>query len=518
MTATKARRFCHEGTKARRILFLRVLVASWLILRVVAAQEVADADLEAASLGRVVRVGGNGRVVELPVEVYVARVLAGEGEAGAGEAAQRALAIAIRTFAAANSTRHQRDGFDLCNSTHCQVIRGATTVSRRAALATAGQVLLHEGKPAQVFYSASCGGRSEAASQVWPGAADHSYLRSAEDDVCEHDLPWTVELSARKIHDALRKAGFGGQRLRDIEVARRSLSGRVARVRLSGLRPDEIAGDDFRLAVGPRELRSTAFTVRKTGTVYRFTGRGYGHGVGLCVIGAGRRAARGESVVGILDRYYPGLTIGRTDALVARTPEPAPTPVPAPPRAGERASGTPAEPPPSPLIVARVPPGQSSSDIARVAAEARDDLAQALGSKAGMMTIELHESIDSFRHATGRPWWVNVLVDGATITLAPVPVLQQRDGLEMSIRIGVVALLVNDALSDRPAWVRLGAARHFARPPGAPRPSLSGRLRCPSDAELTMAVSAPAQREAETRAEVCFARALEKARDWREVR
>src|SRR5688572_7647826 len=68
------------------------------------AQDPTDAELEAASLGRVVRVGSNGRVIEMAVELYVARVLAGEGEAGAGEAAQRALAIAIRTFAAANPT------------------------------------------------------------------------------------------------------------------------------------------------------------------------------------------------------------------------------------------------------------------------------------------------------------------------------------------------------------------------------------------------------------------------------
>src|SRR4051812_19163034 len=68
-----------------------------------------DADLEAASGGRVIRVGAlatDGHVIVLPLEIYIARVLAGEGEPRAAEAAQQALAIAIRTYAIANLNRH----------------------------------------------------------------------------------------------------------------------------------------------------------------------------------------------------------------------------------------------------------------------------------------------------------------------------------------------------------------------------------------------------------------------------
>src|SRR5712691_3145679 len=137
----------------------------------VRAQEPTDAALEIASSGRTVRIQlgatGDRRIVDLPIESYVARVLAGEGEPGAGDAAQQALAIAIRTFMIANAGQHRREGFDLCTTTHCQIIRAATSVSRRAALATTGQMLMHHGSAAEVFYSASCGGRSEAASDVW---------------------------------------------------------------------------------------------------------------------------------------------------------------------------------------------------------------------------------------------------------------------------------------------------------------------------------------------------------------
>ena len=75
--------------------------------------------------------------------------------------------------------------------------------------------------------------------------------------------------------------------------------------------------------------------------------------------------------------------------------------------------------------------------------------------------------------------------------------------------------LVAEALSDRPAWVRIGAARYFS---GLERQPSAMRGACPTDAELTMAVSATSQREAELRAERCFAEALQHAGDWRRVR
>jgi stage II sporulation protein D len=271
---------------------------------------VTDASLEDASNGRAVRIrsAGGGPVSTVPLEVYVARVLAGEGESRASDAAQQALAVAIRTYAVANAGRHGRDGFDLCDSTHCQVLRASTPATASAAIATAGRVLTFKGQPAEVFYSASCGGRSERAADVWPGA-DYPYLQAAEDDVHAGDPLWTIEIPLRRVQQALERAGFDGSRLRAVEIQARSSSGRVTRLRLVGMRPDVITGDAFRLAIGPRELRSTAFELHLRGDTLRFTGRGYGHGVGLCVVGAGRRALRGESVEAILAKYFPGLVL-----------------------------------------------------------------------------------------------------------------------------------------------------------------------------------------------------------------
>ena len=277
------------------------------------------------------RSGGGYTVEAIALEDYVARVLAGEAAAGSPPAALEALAVAVRTFAVGNRGRHQRDGFDLCTLTHCQVLRASYAAVREAAAATDGQVLLVNGAPASVFHSASCGGRTERPSAVWPGADDPPYLPSKSDRACDGEPRWAAEIPVQDLERTLTAAGYRGTRLRDLEVDGRSASGRVARVRLDGMTPDAISGQDLRMVVGRalgwHLLKSTDFTVRRTGGGYRFDGRGFGHGVGLCVLGSVRRAEHGDSAREILHAYFPGLEIGRLrapDAPVARKAPDAP--------------------------------------------------------------------------------------------------------------------------------------------------------------------------------------------------
>ena len=294
----------------RPLTVLAVLVCVVACLRGVsqAQTDVSDSDLAAISTRTVaLGVNGGGKLGDVPLEVYVARVLAGEGEPNAPEATQQALAIAIRTYAVFNTGKHKREGFDLCDSVHCQVPRSANANSRRAALATAGRILTYNGAPAEIFYSASCGGRSEAASAAWPlTGVTRPYLRSVKDNVHDDDVPWTLEKSLSDLQADLERSGFSGT-LKNVEIKSRTKSDRVATLRLSGMSPDRIAGDQFRAAIGTTVLRSTAFSLKKDHDTIRFTGRGYGHGVGMCVIGAGRRARRGETMADILKAYYPGL-------------------------------------------------------------------------------------------------------------------------------------------------------------------------------------------------------------------
>jgi SpoIID/LytB domain protein len=491
--------------------------------------EITDADLERASAGRSIVIGSpatGGRATTVPLEVYVARVLAGEAEQSAPDAALQALAIAVRTFAIFNAGRHRRDGYDLCDTTHCQVPRSATPATRAAAVATAGRILTYKGSVAEVFYSASCGGRSENAAHVWPGV-DLPYLRSVVDDVHADDVPWTLEMTLRDVQQALAANGFAGSRLTEVRVDERNESGRVMRLRLRGLQPDVIAGDQFRMAIGTREIRSTAFSVAREGNTLRFTGRGYGHGVGMCVIGAARRARRGESADTILTTYYPGAVVDSAPvSLVRATTDAGAAPVvarPPSPLRGLGETGLPKEPAasltrPTSGIMARVPKESiiSATELERQATRARDSLSKALGTSVTPITIELHESLDRFRDVTGRPWWVSAVASGTAIDLAPAAVLEQRGGVEPVLRQAMAELFVAPTLVNRPVWVKVGAARYFARTKTAA--PAAGNVRCPADAELTLAISAAAQREAEARAESCFARAIAHTHDWRAVR
>jgi len=480
-----------------------VCVETWRPAEVAAQSEVTDEQLEAASVGRTVAIGSpnGGRITRIPLEVYVARVLAGEGEPNAPDAARQALAVAIRTYTLVQMGRHRREGFDLCDTVHCQVLRAANDNSRRAALATAHRVLTVNGAAAEVFYSASCGGRSEGAAQVWPGATFPYMQVVRDDDVHEEDVPWTLELTIDELRSALSRAGFGGGPLRSIEIDGVNQSGRVERLRVPGMRPSEITGPAFREALGTTRIRSTAFTLSRQGKVVRFTGRGYGHGVGMCVIGAGRRARRGESLEAILGQYYPNLQL--TDLAGASV---SPKPVPPPPIAVS-ASG----------VVVSVPRDSkvSARELERMTVNARESLTRALGTSAVPVTVELHDTLDQFRLEVRRPWWVSAAVTGSTIDLAPAALLAQREGIEATVRTAMAELMMAATLADRPAWVRVGGARYFG---SASRPETpSANVSCPADAELTLALSAVAQREAESRAVKCFARALAKTGDWKAV-
>jgi stage II sporulation protein D len=267
---------------------------------------------------RSIRVGllkpaGGYSVASMPMETYVARVIAGEAMRDSRPAALEALAITVRTYALANLGRHQAEGFDLCDQTHCQVLRAAVEATERAARATAGRVLVRNGAPAPIYYTASCGGRSEIPSAVWPGAEDPPFLPSRDDDACQGAPAWSATISEADLFRAFRAGGLRGDRLRGVRIASRDASGRVAQLGLDGLEPRLISGQDLRVFVGRtlgwQHIKSTAFELTRQGDSYRFSGHGSGHGVGLCVIGSARLAERGMGADAILARYFPGLEI-----------------------------------------------------------------------------------------------------------------------------------------------------------------------------------------------------------------
>ena len=493
----------------------------------------------------IARAGGGYTVSTLPLERYVARVLAGEAARGSRPAALEALAITIRTFALANRGRHRADGFDVCDQTHCQVLRTADAETERAAQATAGRLLLWRGAPASIFYTASCGGRTERPSEVWPGADDPPFLPSREDDACEGAPAWTAEIHERDLLRALRAAGFTGDRLRNVRVASSNRSGRVASLALDGLRPDRISGQDLRVAVGRTLgwllIKSTAFELRRDDDVYRFSWHGFGHGVGLCVIGSTRLAERGAGAEAILARYFPGATISSGDPSrltanrVGQVSDPAAPKTgvgqvsdPATPASGVRHLSDPKAGAGAAGVLLTLPDedeGQRGA-IVQETLRARDELARLLGVTAPpTVTLRFHPTVTDYERATGQPWFTSATAVRGELHLLPLAVLRDRGVLERTIRHELVHVMTDAELASRRQWVREGAAIYFAGPqplPGESAPPtnwlLTPRVSCPDDNELRQPVSVGALSNAYARARACFARQLAAGRPWREVR
>jgi SpoIID/LytB domain protein len=491
----------------------------------------------------VARQGGYA-VRTIPLEEYVAGVLAGEAARDSSPSALEALAITVRTYALANLSRHRADGFDLCDLTHCQVLRKATPATESAAAGTAGKVLLYRGALASVFYTASCGGRTEQPSHVWPGASDPEYLPSRDDDACDGMPVWTEELSAADLMRSLEAAGFKGDSIRDLRVLSRNESGRVAELRLVGLSPGQISGQDLRVAVGRtlgwQHIKSTAFDVRRTDAGYRFSGHGSGHGVGLCVIGSARLGARGQSASEILARYFPAATIAPFPSLVVATVQPrmaAPAPATseepriaaAPPRApiAPALRRTPASVPAVAEVLLSLPSGdEGERDVLHdFALRARDSLARDLGTASPpRITLRLHPTVESYQRATGQPWYTAGTTLDTDIHLVPLNVLRERGLLERTIRYELVHVLTRSALSSRPLWVREGVAAYFAGEgpvsgEAVRRVVVPGvKMSCPEDREFIQPASPGALSNAYARAAACVGRQIAAGKKWSDVR
>lgn len=279
-----------------------------------------------------VRVRTSGRVVSVPLEDYVLIAALSEvspvgDSTGTVATILEVQTVLARTYASSNLRRHAAEGFDLCDGTHCQLYQpGRLAASRfiaaaRAAVATTrGQILTFGTRPAQATFHADCGGHTVSAAAIWTGLP-LAYLTGAPDDAPDvvHQS-WQFTASAGDLRRAINldSASAVGSHLTSVRVAGRDSSGRALRVELAGPTTRAISGEKFRAVVnaafGVKALQSTRFTVTTTGLDFRFDGTGFGHGVGLCQVGAAARARRGQSVDAILTTYFPGTRLTTASA------------------------------------------------------------------------------------------------------------------------------------------------------------------------------------------------------------
>lgn len=270
-----------------------------------------------------------GRVVAVPLEEYVlgstlAEVTPVNESPATIERIYEVQAVLARTYAASHLGRHHSEGFDVCDSTHCQLYApGRIMTSRFAAAArsavqrTTGVVLTYSGRPVEALFHADCGGSTAAADAVW-GGPPVPYLKAARDDVpAASHRSWKVLLTADELRTALNvdPRSRVGRRFDGLEVRDRDVSGRAARIAIEGERSTLLSGEAIRAilnqTLGDRAVQSTRLTITKVGTSYRIDGQGFGHGVGLCQIGAAARARQGDSLEAILGAYFKGARLRR---------------------------------------------------------------------------------------------------------------------------------------------------------------------------------------------------------------
>lgn len=246
-----------------------------------------------------------GRLVvvnQVPLEAYVAGVVAAEMPGSWPMAAKMAQAVLARTMASRGGAH---PGRGLCDLTHCQVYAGlGTGEALRAAEATRGSILSAGGIPIRALYHSTCAGRGADSRAIFGGPLV-SYLVAQPDPFCADSpftAPWRVRIPGARLAEAL-----GRTRIEAVAVRDRAPGGWVGAVEADGV---VMTGYRFWQAIG-RHLgwglvKSLNFDVHREGAAFVFDGRGLGHGVGLCQYGARARADAGWDYRRILAAYYPG--------------------------------------------------------------------------------------------------------------------------------------------------------------------------------------------------------------------
>ena len=261
-------------------------------------------------------------------ESAVASVVAAETSRREPQALM-AIAVIVRTFMLSHAGRHSSEGFDFCDTTHCQFYRGEQDLSDSVASRTVsssvartrGQILKFEGRPVEGYYTAACGGLSATPSMVWGGTTTYPYSRI----VCRWCQPsrfstWERSADASRILDALSE--FIAVKLSPATELINTYdqpSGFVRSVTVQdGSKRVVLNTDAFRRAIGLRlgwnTVLSPTFTVERRGSRFIFRGRGFGSQVGLCEAGAVAQAQAGRGYREILSFYYPGAEISEQPA------------------------------------------------------------------------------------------------------------------------------------------------------------------------------------------------------------
>jgi len=253
--------------------------------------------------------------------------------------------------------REEHDLFDVCADDHCQRYQGITKIiskqAREAMRETQGMVITYQDKICDARYSKACGGvtenfdtawddkrvpylksisdasvphrpiKTEEEASAWCLANPDAYCNTKDEGFLEKILPdfdretraffrWRVDYSPNELEEILRaKSGFDFGALQEIIPLRRGPSGRISRLKIVGSKRSIVVGKELEIRrwLSRTHLYSSAFVVKVESGRFTLYGAGWGHGVGLCQIGAAVMAMKGFSAEKILGHYFRGIEI-----------------------------------------------------------------------------------------------------------------------------------------------------------------------------------------------------------------
>jgi stage II sporulation protein D len=265
-------------------------------------------------------------VNEIDLEEYLKGVVGKEMNLSEGDEALKTQVIIARTYAVHEQRlerlrRVKGEKFDLYDDERSQMYGGLdrhTAAADKLVDDTRGMFVLYEGKIVRTFYSSACGGHTEPAWEIMTDETERMPpLAGTKCDYCQRRALYRwkepVLIPKREIAEKCLPKDLQDRRIRSVEVTKTLPGGHALEVSITLENSSRVvrlhATNEFKRAIA-QKLRSTLWDrIEDKGDAISIIGRGYGHGAGLCQIGAYEMARDGKTAAEILEYYYPGAKV-----------------------------------------------------------------------------------------------------------------------------------------------------------------------------------------------------------------
>jgi len=254
----------------------------------------------------------------LDIEDYLKGVVPTEVSASWNMEALKVQAVASRTYALYQRKANINKDYHMVSTVMDQAYNGRDSEDSRTSMAvsaTEGIVLKYNGDLVLALFHSTSSGSTEDASNLW--SIDLPYLKGVEclTDQASPYYEWKRNIGVLELESALKNGGYNIGSVANITPYLWSKSSRVMGLRIIHSGGELLLrGEDLRRLIGYSRLPSTNFEINEIGKEISFSGKGAGHGAGLCQWGSKEMAEMGFTYQEILRYYFPGTEMVRYDS------------------------------------------------------------------------------------------------------------------------------------------------------------------------------------------------------------